>query len=216
MALVNPGMTNANVTMTAYRPDGVKIDEITRPLAALGKRWGFVRNLFSLAGNGDGWIKAVSDQPLVGLEVMGANDEAAEAVGVAAMSSQGGGTSLYFGHYVVSSTWWTLLGLANLDEMSSTNVVLNVYSDDGTPTGIAPLLIASIPTLPLPAKRSNTLAPGTSAAITLNTDSLTLSFVGLIQIGADILLARSLPDIILIIFCIAVYISLSGPDETSP
>lgn len=44
----------------------------------------------------------------------------------------------------------------------------------------APLLSASIPRLPVPANKSRTLAPGTNGASILNSDSFTLSVVGLV------------------------------------
>jgi len=98
VAMVNPSESTASVTMTAYAPDGTPICTVYPSLPSLNKTLGFVKDLFVLDGNTKGWIEATSDQPIVGLEILNANDDAEEAWGMAGVASQPSGTKLYMTH----------------------------------------------------------------------------------------------------------------------
>ena len=52
---------------------------------------------------------------------------------MAGIASQPSGTKLYMTHYAVSSPWWTMLAIANLDPSSQASVHLEALSDTGHP-----------------------------------------------------------------------------------
>jgi hypothetical protein len=135
ITLVNPGLSTANVTMTARRPDGVLIQSDVQPVDGLGKTWGFVDELFALAGETGGWIEVASSAPVVGLEVLHADDDVGQAWGLAGIASQMSGTTVYYGHYDTSSSWWTLFALANCDGSTTASADLTAYGNDGRLAG---------------------------------------------------------------------------------
>jgi hypothetical protein len=92
IALVNPSSTtSATLTLTAYAPNGTQIDQRTQPLAALNKTVGMVNTMFNLSGNSEGWVKVTSTEPIVGLEILNADDAVEGAWGLAAIESQPAG-----------------------------------------------------------------------------------------------------------------------------
>jgi hypothetical protein len=132
IALVNPSVTmGATLTLTAYAPDGSQIDQRIQPLAGLNKTVGMMSSMFTLAGNTQGWVNVSSTQPIVGLEILNADDAAEEAWGLAAIESQPAGLNVYLPHQVVNSRWWTLLALANPNGTDAA-VNLSARNDDGT------------------------------------------------------------------------------------
>jgi len=131
VAIVNPSGSAANLTMSAYAPDGTLIQTTYPSLPSLNKTLGFVKTLFTLNGHGKGWIEVSSDQPIVGLEILNANDDAEQAWGLAGVASQPSGAKLYMTHYAVGYPWWTILGIANLDPTNPADVHLKAQSDAG-------------------------------------------------------------------------------------
>ena len=133
IALVNPSATlDATLTLTAYAPDGTPIDQkVGQPLAALSKMVDMVDGIFALNGSTEGWVQVTSTQPIVGLEILSADDPAEEAWGLAAIESQPAGMNVYLPHQVVTARWWTLLSLANPNESTAT-VTLTAMNDNGT------------------------------------------------------------------------------------
>jgi len=131
VAMVNPSGSTANVTLKAYAPDGTPIDTAYPSLPTLNKTLGFVKTLFTLGGNTTGWIEATSDQPIVGLQILNADDDAEQAWGLAGVASQPAGKTIYMTHYAAVSPWWTLLAIANLDPTLQASVHLEALSDQG-------------------------------------------------------------------------------------
>jgi len=131
VAMVNPSASAANVTLRAYAPDGTLIDTSYPVLPGRNKTVGFVKDLFTLNGNTQGWIEAMSDRPIVGLEILNAADDAEEAWGLAGVASQPEGGKIYMTHYAVGSPWWTRMGIANLDPLNAATLQLGALSNDG-------------------------------------------------------------------------------------
>lgn len=132
IALVNPSSTtSAALTLTAYAPDGTQIDQRTQPLAALNKTVSTVNTMFTLGGNTQGWTRVSSTAPIVGLEILNADDAGEQAWGLAAIESQPAGLNVYLPHQVVSGRWWTLLALANPNGATAT-VNMTALNDDGS------------------------------------------------------------------------------------
>ena len=132
LVVVNPNASAANVTMRAYRPGGALIDTKVESIGRLCKSAAFVKDKFTLGTDTEGWVEVTSDVPVVGMEMLNADDAAEEAWGLAAIEAQPAGLSVYFPHQVISSKWWTLFGLANPDDSLTATVDLKAYNDDGT------------------------------------------------------------------------------------
>ena len=135
VAIVNPSINAAHITMTAYAQDGTPIDTVYPVLPSLNKTLGFAKHLVTLNGRTKGWIQATSDQPIIGLEILNATDDIEEAWGLAGISSQPSVTRLYMTHYAVASPWWTLFTFANLHESSQESVHLEAFSPEGRLAG---------------------------------------------------------------------------------
>jgi hypothetical protein len=69
IALANPNATSASVTLTAYNQSGTPIGSSTITLPANGQKLFQVKDQLGVSGTG--WIYAISDQPIVGLELFG-------------------------------------------------------------------------------------------------------------------------------------------------
>ena len=69
IALANPNGTSANITLTAYDQSGTGIGTSTITLPANGQKFFQVKDQMGVSGTG--WINAISDQPIVGLELFG-------------------------------------------------------------------------------------------------------------------------------------------------
>lgn len=75
LGICNPNNEEAIVDFKAYSPEGnlnSEVQEIINPNAQMTPR--VVRKLFPDLSVGEGWIKAVSNQPIAGLEVFGTPD----------------------------------------------------------------------------------------------------------------------------------------------
>lgn len=132
IALVNPsGATIADLTLTAYAPDGTLIDQRMQSLAEFNKTVGMISTMFTLGGNTQGWTQIASSEPIVGMEILNADDATEQAWGLAAIESQLVGYNVYLPHQVVNARWWTLLSLANPNGATAT-VNLTALNDDGT------------------------------------------------------------------------------------
>jgi hypothetical protein len=132
IALVNPNAGAANVTLVAYAPDGTVIESVSQTIAGLSKTLGYVSTYFNLGIHSQGWVKATSDVPLAGMEILNADDATEQAYGLAGIESQDSAIILNMPHYVVSSRWWTLFALAN-QGTGTANVTLNAFENNGTP-----------------------------------------------------------------------------------
>jgi hypothetical protein len=137
IALVNPGPVAGDVTLTAYGPGGNVLQRVTRPVGPLGKTFGFARSLLGLTGNARGWIEAASTSPMIGIQVLHADDDARRTWGLAGLASQQAAPKVYFDHYHASSPWWTLLAMANSSGTNEADVTLKAFGDDGAPAGWA-------------------------------------------------------------------------------
>ena len=137
IAMVNPSVADANITMTAYAPDGTAIDTVYPVLPGGNKTVGFVNHLFNLAGNSAGWVQAISDQPIVGMQILNANDEVNKAWGMAGVEAQASGDRVYMTHYAVNAPWWTFISVANLSPGSPATVEIQALSSDGKLAGAA-------------------------------------------------------------------------------
>ena len=123
ISVVNPSSSStANLTMTARKPDGTQIAQSTQSLAPLSKIVGYVSSLFSLGGVTVGCVEIASDIPVVGFELLNADDAANSQWGLAAVEAQelalvkaqkSGAYWLYLPHFIANARWWTLFGLAN-------------------------------------------------------------------------------------------------------
>jgi hypothetical protein len=132
ISLVNPSTTTgATLTLTAYAPDGTQIDQSSQSLPALNKTVGMVNTLFNLDTSTRGWVRVTSTSPIIGMEILNADDPGEQAWGLAAVEAQVPGYNLYLPHQVVSSRWWTLLSLANPNSSTATPG-LTALNDDGT------------------------------------------------------------------------------------
>lgn len=131
LALVNANGAAANVTLDAYAPNGVLIDGASTVINANSKVLGVVDGLFVLNGQTEGWVKVASDQPIAGFELLNADDATDQAWGLAAVESQPSGLHLTFGHYTVTSKWWTLFAMSNLSGTNPAQVTLETFGDDG-------------------------------------------------------------------------------------
>ena len=69
IALANPNDSSASITLTAYDQSGTGIGNSTITLPANGQMFFQVKDQMSVSGTG--WINAISDQPIVGLEIFG-------------------------------------------------------------------------------------------------------------------------------------------------
>ena len=132
IAVVNPSpSTAASLTLTAYAPDGTQIDQSIVPLAALNKTVGMVNTILDLGGYTRGWTEVLSTEPVVGLEILNADDAERQVWGLAAIESQPAGSEVYLPHQVANSRWWTLLSLANPNGSVAT-IDLTALDDEGT------------------------------------------------------------------------------------
>ena len=85
----------------------------------------------------EGWVEIASDAPIVGLELIHANDAAQGAWGLAGAASQPRGTTVYLPHYDTTQRWWTLFALANPDDLTQATPLVRAYGNDGTLAGSA-------------------------------------------------------------------------------
>ena len=132
IAIVNAKLsTSANVTLTAYAPNGVQIDQANILLPARNKTVGTVSDLFGLGANTQGWVEASSDQPIVGFELLNADDAAEQAWGLAAIESQGVAYKIFMAHYISSIKWWSLFGIANPSESVTANITMTSFLNGG-------------------------------------------------------------------------------------
>jgi hypothetical protein len=108
------------------------IDSHPLSISANGRILGFGSSIFNLGGQTQGWMKVTSDLPIVGFELLNAEDAANQAWGLAAIESQPSGLELVFDHYTVATDWWTLFAVANLNETTVANVRLKTFGNDGS------------------------------------------------------------------------------------
>jgi len=137
IALVNPSALDANMTITAYAANGTPIDTIYPVLPVGHKTLGFVHNIFDLGGNTMGWMQAGSDQPIVGLQILNANDPMNRAWGMAGVEAQSFGNVIAFAHYAVNTPWWSLLSVAHLDSGGLATMRMEALSNQGNVAGVA-------------------------------------------------------------------------------
>jgi hypothetical protein len=69
IALANPNDSSASITLTAYDQSGTVIGTSTITLPANGQKFFQVKDQLGVTGTG--WVNAISDQPIVGLELFG-------------------------------------------------------------------------------------------------------------------------------------------------
>ena len=136
IALVNPSGMDANITMTAYGPDGTTIDTVYPVLPVGNKTLGFVHHLLDLGANTMGWLQVNSDQPIVGIQILNANDEINRAWGMAGVEAQASGNRIYMTHYAVQAPWRTFFSMANLSPGSPATVEIQALSSDGNVAGV--------------------------------------------------------------------------------
>lgn len=136
ISLVNPDPTqSANVTLNAQAPDGTAIDTRIQVVPPLSKIVGFASNVFDLGAYTEGWVEARSDLPIVGIELLNANDAGQQAWGLAGIESQWPSTNITFTHYDVTAIWWTIFALANPDDTFSAEPAFVAYKNDGVLVG---------------------------------------------------------------------------------
>ena len=135
VAVVNPNGTAANAIMEVYAPDGSQINTIPMAIDPNAKATGYFAS--SPATSVQGWIRVSSDVPVAGMEILSADDVVSPAWGMAAIEGQPSGNELFFGHYTVTSRWWTILAMANLSGTSSAAVQLRAYGNGGSLSGVS-------------------------------------------------------------------------------
>jgi hypothetical protein len=142
IALVNPDPSvSANVSLTYWTPEGTPVDVVSQSVGPLAKIVGFTDGLFDLGSVAQGWVEARSTLPIVGVEVIHADDSTAEAWGLAGIEAQPTGNNLFMPQHVASSVWWTLFALANPDDVLSAQPTLSAWGDDGILQAVAEPLI---------------------------------------------------------------------------
>jgi hypothetical protein len=135
IALANPHTTQAHVTLTAYNQSGTQIGSSTITLPANGQNAFQVNNQLGVSGTG--WIRVVSDQPVVGLEIFG-NIHTGQITGVPASTYPS--TILYVPHFDTTAAWWTGVALANPNGASAT-VTLTAYNQSGIQIGTSTITL---------------------------------------------------------------------------
>jgi len=137
ISLVNPNEDFATVTLELLAPNGTVVDTKVRFVHPQGKITAFASSLFNLGGLTRGWIRATSDLPIVGLEVLDANDDVEQAWGLAAVPFLKLANTIYMQHYDTPSVWWTLFSLVNPSNTTQIRPQLRAYSNEGVFGGIA-------------------------------------------------------------------------------
>jgi hypothetical protein len=129
IALANPSRTSANVTLTAYNQSGTPIGSSTITLPANGQKVFQVKDQLGVSSTG--WISISSDQPLIGLEILGS----VTSGGLAGLVAPNAGrNNLAFSHFDTTAAWWTEIALANPNGVSA-NVTLTAYDQTGAGIG---------------------------------------------------------------------------------
>jgi hypothetical protein len=125
IALANPNGTSASVTLTAYNQSGTPIGSSTITLPAMGQKVFQVKDQLGVSSTG--WISISSDQPLIGLEILGS----VTSGGLAGLVAPNAGrNNLAFSHFDTTAAWWTEIALANPNGVSA-NVTLTAYDQTG-------------------------------------------------------------------------------------
>ncbi len=137
IALANPNDTSANVTLTAYNQSGTTIKSSPITLPANGQTVFQVKDPPLSVSGTTGWIRVESDQPLVGLEILGSVTSGGLAGLVAATVVR---NNLAFSHFDTTAAWWTEIALANPNDTSA-NVTLTAYNQSGTTIGSSPITL---------------------------------------------------------------------------
>lgn len=136
IAMVNPDKTlQADVTLTAYAPDGTVIDSNSQSVPALSRVVGVVNSLFELSTHTEGWVEASSSRGVVGLQLIHGDDAARQAWGLAGIGSQPPGVATFLTHYDVTPRWWTWFFLANPNNSLSAQSKTTFYTPQGTWNG---------------------------------------------------------------------------------
>ena len=137
ISFVNPNDGFATVNLELLDAAGNVQDTRLRWVPGRRKITEFVSDLFDLNGVTAGWVRATSDLPIVGLEVLNADDDAEMAWGLAAVPVLTPSDTVYMQHYDSSAIWWTLFSLVNPSNTTPATPLIRAYSGDGVFAGNA-------------------------------------------------------------------------------
>ncbi len=131
IAIANPGSTEARVTLEALNNDGDTVGVVNdQRIPASGRMTPqTITGLFGSLGNQTGCLEITSDQPIIGLGLLGGDGWLA---GYTAVEEQSG--TLAFPHFADSSGWWTKLALVNSSDDTAT-LSMAAYGVAGTLVG---------------------------------------------------------------------------------
>ena len=138
IALANPNGTPANVTVTAYNQSGAPIGTSTISLAANGQTSFDVKTQLGVSSTG--WISVISDQLIVGLEILGSMTTSGALAGGMAHNSLR--HTLVFSHFDTTAAWWTQIAIANPNGTPAT-VTLTAYNRSGAIIGTGTIPLAA-------------------------------------------------------------------------
>ncbi len=125
----NPGVNTANVSATLYNPLGTTAG--TAQKASIAPK---AQLSFGFTGAASGYVRAISDQPVTGLEVFGG----AQVYTALGASSPGSEARLLFPHIAVNGGFSTQIGIVN-PNAAQASVILTAYDDGGNIVG-SPIL----------------------------------------------------------------------------
>lgn len=132
IAIANPGESPAFVTLRAYNDSGEQIDKdcnrIIPPQSQMEPS--VIHTLFALGGAETGWIKLISSQPVVALEIFGHTDSS----GIAGFSPAPAATEICIPHFAEEKDWWTGIAVANPGTVTA-RISITALSDAGDQIG---------------------------------------------------------------------------------
>jgi hypothetical protein len=135
IALANPNGTSASVALTAYNQSGAEIGSSIITLPANGQKGFMVKDQMGVSSTG--WIYVSSDQPIVGLEILGSITSGGLAGLVAPNNVR---HNLAFSHFDTTADWWTNMALANPNGASA-SVTLTAYDESGAGIGTSTITL---------------------------------------------------------------------------
>lgn len=128
IAVLNPGISDIVVKMTAYGKDGTLIEEKNEDLRPHEKMAGMVNDLFDITGHGQGSITIESEDPFCSFELFILSD--ANNSGIAGVEPSIPGQDVALPHYASDAQWWTYFALWN-PSATVTKGVFEAYGEDG-------------------------------------------------------------------------------------
>lgn len=140
LELFNPSSSVASATLTLLDSNGTLIATASQTVAALGTMAQSVQQLFPLANLSafsGGYVRGVSNVPLVAMETFGNSFDSNVLPGQVGQSLE----TFYWPHFASGGGYTTELTLVNLDTNTTANFTVTLIDSNGIPTGQAPISI---------------------------------------------------------------------------